>query len=151
MLKTAGAAGTCVYIAPLAAIAEERYKDWAVKFGKQLGKKVAMLTGETASDLKHLQASAIVISTPENWDVLSRRWKQRKAVQNVNLFVVDELHLIGGEPGPCLEVVTSRMRYIAAQTSNPIRIVALSTSLANARDLGEWIGCSSHGLYNFHP
>ena len=31
--------------------------------------------------------------------MLSRRWKQRKNVQNVNLFIVDELHLIGGESG----------------------------------------------------
>ena len=28
--------------------------------------------------------------------------------------------------------------------------VALSTSLANAKDLAEWIGCTSHGLFNFH-
>ena len=41
----------------------------------------------------------IIISTPEKWDVLSRRWKQRKNVQNINLFIVDELHLIGGEVG----------------------------------------------------
>ena len=31
--------------------------------------------------------------------MLSRRWKQRKNVQNVNLFIVDELHLIGGDNG----------------------------------------------------
>ena len=43
----------------------------------------------------------MIISTPEKWDVLSRRWKQRKNVQNVNLFIVDELHLIGGEEGVC--------------------------------------------------
>ena len=41
----------------------------------------------------------IIISTPEYWDVLSRRWKQRKNVQSVSLFIVDELHLIGGESG----------------------------------------------------
>ena len=41
----------------------------------------------------------VIVSTPENWDVLSRRWKQRKNVQNVNLFIADELHLIGGENG----------------------------------------------------
>ncbi|KAL0409431.1 UNVERIFIED_CONTAM: DExH-box ATP-dependent RNA helicase DExH12 [Sesamum radiatum] len=34
---------------------------------------------------------------------------------------------------------------------NKIRIVALSTSLANAKDLGEWIGATSHGLFNFPP
>ena len=41
----------------------------------------------------------VIIGTPEKWDVLSRRWKQRKNVQNVNLFIIDELHLIGGEEG----------------------------------------------------
>lgn len=46
----------------------------------------------------------IVLATPEHWDMLSRRWKQRKAVQEVALFIADELHLIGGPHGPALEV-----------------------------------------------
>ena len=41
----------------------------------------------------------IVISTPDKWDVLSRRWKQRKNVQNVSLFVLDEAHLIEEDNG----------------------------------------------------
>ena len=45
----------------------------------------------------------MIVSTPENWDMLSRRWKQRKNVQNVNLFIVDELHLIGGENGVSID------------------------------------------------
>ncbi|KAL0296226.1 UNVERIFIED_CONTAM: DExH-box ATP-dependent RNA helicase DExH12 [Sesamum radiatum] len=80
-----------------------------------------------------------------------RRWKQRKHVQQVSLFIIDELHLIGGQGGPILEIIVSRMRYIASQLENKIRIVALSTSLANAKDLGEWIGATSHGLFNFPP
>jgi pre-mRNA-splicing helicase BRR2 len=143
--------GKCVYIAPLESLTKERFEDWSSRFGSQLGKTVVHLTGETAPDMKALKTGNVIISTPERWDVLSRRWKQRKDVQNINLFIVDEMHLIGGEHGPCLEVVTSRMRYISAQTHKPIRIVALTTSLANARDLGEWIGCTSHGLFNFHP
>lgn len=75
-----------------------------------------MLTGETGTDLKLLAKGNIIISTPEKWDVLSRRWKQRKNVQNVNLFIVDDLQLIGGEEGPVMEIVCSRMRYIASQT-----------------------------------
>ena len=43
------------------------------------------------------------------------------------------------------------MRYISSQTENRIRVVALSASLANGKDLGEWIGASAHGLFNFHP
>ncbi|TYJ15772.1 hypothetical protein E1A91_A10G205900v1 [Gossypium mustelinum] len=140
-----------VYIAPLEAIAKERYRDWERKFGKGLGMRVVELTGELAVDLKLLEKGQVIISTPEKWDALSRRWKQRKFVQQVSLFIVDELHLIGGQGGPVLEVIVSRMRYIASQVEKKIRIVALSTSLANAKDLGEWIGASSHGLFNFPP
>ncbi len=66
-------------------------------------------------------------------------------------MIVDELHLIGGDNGPVLEVVVSRMRNIASQTEKPIRIVGLATSMANAKDLGEWIGCSQSHIFNFHP
>ncbi|XVE68356.1 hypothetical protein DITRI_Ditri09bG0061700 [Diplodiscus trichospermus] len=139
-----------VYIAPLESMAKERYRDWERKFGRGLGMRVVELTGELAMDLKLLEKGQIVISTPEKWDALSRRWKQRKYVQQVSLFIVDELHLIGGQGGPVLEVIVSRMRYVASQFEK-IRIVGLSTSLANAKDLGEWIGATSHGLFNFPP
>eukprot|EP01113_Clastostelium_recurvatum_P015961 TRINITY_DN1902_c1_g1_i1.p1 TRINITY_DN1902_c1_g1~~TRINITY_DN1902_c1_g1_i1.p1 ORF type:complete len:2154 (-),score=847.63 TRINITY_DN1902_c1_g1_i1:92-6553(-) len=140
-----------VYVAPMQAIATERYRDWSRKFGEGMGKTVVELTGDTAADLKLLEQGDIIITTAEIWDVLSRRWKQRKNIKTLRLFIVDELHLIGGTKGPTLEVVCSRMRYIAAQTGTPIRIVALSSSLANARDLGEWIGTTHHSLFNFHP
>lgn len=34
----------------------------------------------------------------------------------------------------------SRMRYISSQTALPIRFVGLSTALANAVDLADWLG-----------
>ncbi|XP_077866921.1 U5 small nuclear ribonucleoprotein 200 kDa helicase-like [Saccoglossus kowalevskii] len=82
------------------------YNDWHTKFQLQIGKKVVLLTGETSTDLKLLAKGNIIISTPEKWDVLSRRWKQRKNVQNVNLFIVDELQLIGGDNGVSQIIVT---------------------------------------------
>ena len=112
---------------------------------------MALLTGDTATDLKLLAKANILISIPEHWDVLSRRWKQRKNVQNIHLFIVDELQLLGFEGGPTLEVVCSRMRYIAAQLQKTIRIVALSHSLANAKDVSQWLGCPANGTFNFHP
>lgn len=139
-----------VYVAPMEALAKERFQDWQRKFGQGLGLRVAELTGETATDLKLLDKSQIIISTPEKWDALSRRWKKLKLIQQVSLFIVDELHLIGGQVGPILEIIVSRMRRIASQTGQ-IRIVALSASLANAKDLGDWIGATSHGLFNFPP
>ncbi|KAK4719515.1 hypothetical protein R3W88_017853 [Solanum pinnatisectum] len=138
-----------VYIAPLEVLAKERYSDWRKKFGDSLGMRVVALTGETTTDLKLLEKGQLIISTPEKWDGLSRRWKQRKYVRQVSLFIVDELHLIGGQGGAVLEVIVSQMRYISSQVENKVRIVALSTSLANAKDLGQWIGATSHGLFYF--
>uniref|UniRef100_A0A8R7V0V4 RNA helicase n=2 Tax=Triticum urartu TaxID=4572 RepID=A0A8R7V0V4_TRIUA len=138
-----------VHIAPIEALAKERYRDWEMKFGEFAC--VVELTGETARDLKLLDKGEIIISTPEKWDSLSRRWKQRKHIQQVSLFIVDELHLIGSEKGHVLDIIVSRMRRIANHTCSNIRIVALSASLANAKDLGEWIGATSHGLFNFPP
>jgi activating signal cointegrator complex subunit 3 len=49
------------------------------------------------------------------------------------------------------------MRFIAAQTGSNVRFVGLSTALANARDLGDWLGIEEGttkgavGLYNFRP
>ncbi|KAI3693620.1 hypothetical protein L1987_76568 [Smallanthus sonchifolius] len=139
-----------VYIAPVEALAKERYNEWKKKFEGGLGLRVCELTGETTTDLKLLEKGQVIISTPDKWDALSRRWKQRKLVQQVSLFIVDELHLVGGQNGPVLEVIVSRMRYIASQGHN-IRIVALSASLANAKDLGEWMGVMSHCIFNFPP
>lgn len=148
--------GTCtaraVYIAPIDTLATERYADWSGRFGKQLGLNVVSLTGETTVDLKLLERGNIIISTPEKWDSLSRRWKQRKSVQDVSLFLVDEMQLIAsGARGAALEVITSRMRYLSSQLSAPIRIVMLGTSIANARDLADWIGASTHSTFNFAP
>lgn len=75
------------------------FVDWHQKFQDILNKKVVLLTGETSTDLKLLGKGDIIVSTPDKWDILSRRWKQRKNVQNVSLFIVDETHLVGGENG----------------------------------------------------
>jgi len=141
----------CVFVTPLQSLAEQAYVDWRTKFGIQLGKNVVLLTGETGADLKLLAKGNIVISTPDKWDVLSRRWKQRKNVQNVSLFVLDEAHLIEEENGPVMEVICSRMRYISSQIDRNIRIVALSSSLSNAKDVAQWLGVSANNLFNFHP
>eukprot|EP00105_Crassostrea_gigas_P000987 XP_011412986.1 PREDICTED: U5 small nuclear ribonucleoprotein 200 kDa helicase [Crassostrea gigas] len=143
--------GRCVYVTPLEPLAQQVYAEWTAKFGGQLGKKVVLLTGETGTDLKLLAKGNIIISTPEIWDVLSRRWKVRKNVQSVNLFVVDELHLIGQEVGPVLEVICSRMRYMSAHLEHTIRVVALSSSISNAKDVSQWLGCTPTGFFNFHP
>ena len=46
----------------------------------------------------------------------------------------------GADRGPVLEVVVSRTNFISAMTGHRVRVVGLSTALANARDLADWLG-----------
>lgn len=80
---------------------------------------MSTLTGETAADLRVLDTpGTLVVSTPEQWDNLSRRWKQRRAVRSVALFIVDDLHYVGGRKGPVTEVICLRMRYMSVKAAD---------------------------------
>lgn len=52
---------------------------------------------------------------------------------------------------PVLEVICSRMRYMSAHLEHTIRVVALSSSISNAKDVSQWLGCTPTGFFNFHP
>ncbi|KAF7968038.1 hypothetical protein HWV62_32144 [Athelia sp. TMB] len=141
-----------VCIEPYQEMVDQRVVEWRKKFsGVQGGKEIVSLTGETSADLRLLEKGDIIVCTPSQWDVLSRRWRQRKNVQNIGLLIADEIQLVGGEVGPTYEVVISRTRYVSAQTEIKTRVVACGVSLANARDLGEWMGAPSHAIFNFSP
>ncbi len=142
--------GKCVYVTPVESLANIVYKKWHSKFAGT-NFKLVLLTGETSTDLKLLLKGNIILSTPERWDIISRRWKNRKSVQRVKLFICDEVHLMGGTNGPVLEVICSRMRYISSQIPKPIRIIALGASISNAKDVANWLGCSANATFNFHP
>ncbi|KAI9806814.1 MAG: DEIH-box ATPase [Piccolia ochrophora] len=145
-------AGKAVYIAPFQEIVDQRLAEWTGRMsGVAGGKEIVKLSGDTSTDLKVLEKGDLILATPSQWDVLSRQWQRRKNVQSVQLFLADDLHLLGGQGGYVYEIIVSRMHYIALQTENGMRIVGLSVSLSNARDVGEWLGASKHTIYNFSP
>lgn len=149
---TKAEAGRAVYIAPFQELVDIRFQDWQKRLsGLRGGKDIVKLTGETAADLKLLEQGDLILATPMQWDVLSRQWKRRKNVQTIELFIADELQLLGGSMGYIYETIVSRMHYIRTQTELPMRIVGLGVSLANARDVGEWIDAKKHDIYNFGP
>eukprot|EP00934_Nitzschia_sp_Nitz4_P003078 Nitzschia sp. Nitz4//scaffold4_size323378//60170//66898//NITZ4_000629-RA/size323378-snap-gene-0.405-mRNA-1//1//CDS//3329553306//3068//frame0 len=155
-MLSATSEGKCVYVAPTDEIVDPVYRNWRERFGSLIGGSgIVKLTGEAVPDLKMLASARIALCTVKVWDMLTRRWRQRKAIGTVSLVIFDELHFLGGEIGPTMEVLLSRMRYISSQRKQedgtPLRIVGLSASLANARDVGEWIGVPSSSLFNFSP
>ena len=144
--------GRAVYIAPFQELVDQRLADWSERLSKVAGgKQIVKLTGETTADLKTLEKGDLILATPTQWDVLSRQWQRRKNVQTVQLFIADELHMLGGQGGFIYEIIVSRMHYVALQTESNMRIIGLSVSLSNARDIGEWLGATKHTIYNFSP
>lgn len=146
------APGKAVYIAPFQAQVDARHKSWQTRLSSVAGgKEIVKLTGETAADLKLIDRGDLILATPTQWDMMSRQWQRRKNVQNVKLMIADDLHLLGAQYGYVYEVVVSRTQAIAVQLESTVRIIGLSVSLSNARDLGEWIGASKQTIYNFNP
>ncbi|KAJ2005411.1 activating signal cointegrator 1 complex subunit 3 [Coemansia thaxteri] len=138
-----------VYIAPLKALVKERVADWDKRLVGPMRRSLVEMTGDVTPDPESIRRADIIVTTPEKWDGVSRAWHAREYVQNVSLVIIDEIHLLGGDRGPILEVIVSRMNHIAAQTGKAVRVVGLSTALANARDLASWLGIGKVGLYNF--
>jgi replicative superfamily II helicase len=111
-----------VYMSPSKALCEERYADWSRRLSAlNLGIEIAVVTGDgDPSDVYHdLASSHFIITTPEKWDSLTRRWTEKFFLfASVKLFLVDEIHLIGDKSrGCCLEAVICRMKAIQRAAS----------------------------------
>ncbi|KAL8825535.1 MAG: hypothetical protein Q9191_004350 [Dirinaria sp. TL-2023a] len=137
-----------VYIAPMKALVRERIQEWRRRFIRRMGLRLVELTGDNTPDTRTIRDADIIVTTPEKWDGISRSWQTRGYVQRVSLVIIDEIHLLGGDRGPILEIIVSRMNYIASQKKGSVRIVGMSTACANAMDLGNWLGVKE-GLFNF--
>ena len=98
------------------------------------------LTGDVTPDMRAIEKADVIVTTPEKWDGISRSWQTRGYVKAVALLVIDEIHLLGDERGPVLEVIVSRTNFISSHTERAVRVVGLSTALANAQDLADWLG-----------
>jgi pre-mRNA-splicing helicase BRR2 len=124
---------------------------WKSIFSSGLNLKVCALDGDNASNLKLFESNDIVVSSVENFYPLSKRWKQRKSLQDVGFYIFDDLHYINDINGHVYEALVSRLRYASSQMEITPRIFGLTASLANAREVGEWIGAPSFAIYNFPP
>lgn len=90
-------------------LCKERWIDWHEKFSKFDLKCVAVTGDSDNMDFQCLNFHDIIISTPEKWDSLSRKWKdQEKILRMVKLFMIDEIHLLNEDDrGSTLEVIVS--------------------------------------------
>ena len=134
-----------VYQAPTKALCAERQRDWEAKF-TPLGLKCAELTGDSDGvDVRNVQSANIIITTPEKWDSITRKWKDhQRLMQLVKVFLIDEVHILKEDRGAVLEAVVSRMKSIGTD----VRFVALSATVPNFHDVAAWLGRNSSDTHN---
>ena len=48
------------------------------------------------SNETNIENSNIICTTPEKWDVMTRKWKNRHLIMStVRLMLIDEIHVLG--------------------------------------------------------
>ena len=120
-----------LYIAPSKALCEERCNAWTRQFSTLVSKtnnwsvntiQCLSLTGDYYCDQQEeqsvytkIQNAHIIITTPEKWDSLTRKWKENLGIlQMIHLLLLDEVHLLGDSSrGCCLETVICRMKMVS--------------------------------------
>lgn len=123
-----------VYIAPSKALCEERYSDWLQRLSTlRLGIELAMVTGDVdpAGCYHDLMSSHLILSTPEKWDSITRKWSENFFLMaSFKLFMIDEVHLLGDDSrGSCLESIVTRMKTVQrAAESVPLETHDLRSS-----------------------
>ncbi|XP_038574292.1 probable ATP-dependent DNA helicase HFM1 isoform X1 [Micropterus salmoides] len=136
-----------VYMAPIKALCSQCFESWKKKFGP-LGLSCKELTGDTEiDDFFEIQDSHIILTTPEKWDSMTRKWKDNCLLQLVRLFLIDEVHVVkDATRGATLEVVVSRMKAVHAyrtaqnpETGLSMRFVAVSATIPNVSDIADWL------------
>ncbi|KAJ1837494.1 Pre-mRNA splicing, partial [Coemansia sp. RSA 2708] len=93
-----------VYIAPMKALVAEVAGSFAERLGP-LGLRVAELTGDAQLTRQQISETHLIVTTPEKWDVVTRRGGERSYTDLVRLVIIDEIHLLHDDRGPVLEAL----------------------------------------------
>ena len=138
-----------VYVAPMKALVQEMVGNFNSRLGP-FGIKVGELTGDSQMTKQQIAETQIIVTTPEKWDVITRKNSDTSYTNLVRLLIIDEIHLLHDERGPVLESVVARTIRRMEQTSDYVRLVGLSATLPNYQDVATFLRVDqSKGLFYF--
>jgi len=128
-----------VYLAPLRAIATEKYEYFGALDSVNIDARkirIRLSTSDYDSSGIELAKADIIVLTNEKMDSIIRHGAEW--IYKVGLFVADEVHLLGDrDRGPTLEMMLTKIRKMYTQS----QILALSATVANSEDIAKWLGC----------
>ena len=72
------------------------------------GLTVKELTGDMQLTKKEMAETQMIVTTPEKWDVITRKGGDVAVAASVRLLIIDEVHLLNDERGPVIETIIAR-------------------------------------------
>ncbi|GFR39795.1 hypothetical protein Agub_g281, partial [Astrephomene gubernaculifera] len=138
-----------VYVAPMKALAAEVTANFSKRL-EPLGLVVRELTGDMQLSKRELAETQMIVTTPEKWDVITRKGGDVSVSSLVKLLIVDEVHLLNDDRGPVIEALIARTLRQVEASQSMIRIVGLSATLPNYEDVAAFLRVSPNsGLFHF--
>lgn len=138
-----------VYVAPMKALVQEMVGSFGKKL-EQFGIKVNELTGDNQLTKQQIAETQMIVTTPEKWDVITRKSTDTSYTNLVRLMIIDEIHLLHDERGPVLESIIARTIRRMEQTNDYVRLVGLSATLPNYQDVATFLRVDEkRGLFYF--
>ncbi len=124
--------GKVIYIVPLIALANQKYKDFKERYNDLL--KIALSIGDYDNSDSHLINYDLIICTSEKLDSLTRH--QAPWLHSISCVIIDEIHLLNDiSRGPTLEILITTLRKILPK----IQIIGLSATIGNSQELANWL------------
>jgi helicase len=128
--------GKAVYIVPLRALANEKFREFSERYGKLI--KIALSIGDMDSADPYLADYDLIITTSEKLDSLIRH--HSPWLKSIRVVIVDEIHLLN-DPGrgPTLEILLTILKDILPKA----QFLGLSATIGNPEELAEWLNAEA--------
>lgn len=140
-----------IYIAPMKALAQEVVAKFSERLAP-LGLVVKEYTGDMQLTKAEVAESQLLVSTPEKYDVITRKGGDGSLGTLVSLIIIDEVHLLADDRGSVIEIIVARTQRYVESSQKMIRLVGLSATLPNYKDVAMFLGVNQRtGLYYFGP
>jgi pre-mRNA-splicing helicase BRR2 len=136
-----------VYVAPMKALVQEMVGNFSSRLGVY-GVKVGELTGDSQMTKQQIAETQIIVTTPEKWDVITRKSTDTSYTNLVRLIIIDEIHLLHDDRGPVLESIIARTIRRMEQ-STYVRLIGLSATLPNYKDVAAFLRVEEKNVFYF--
>lgn len=129
--------GKCVYASPFKALSAQKHDDWKGIFGKQM----VLSTSDNLVSIEDMLLHRLMLVTYESLDAKIRLPSMRQVLDEIELVVLDEVHLIGQHGrGDRLEAMLMRL----LRRKPDVRLIALSATMPNVKQFADWINSLSN-------